>query len=450
MTKEELWQAVLAQIQFNISPANFATWFKNTKILVKKERQLVISVPNNFSKEWLENKYDKLILKILRGLDEEIREIKYEVAKAALKVKDPVFQIDPYQTDGQLEFQELKINKNTNLNPRYSFTNFIVGPFNELPHAAIMAITKDPGKNYNPLFVYGGVGLGKTHLIQAAGNEINNIFPKKKIKYIPSEKFISGVVNSIRSHEIENFKEEYKKLDVLIIDDVQFLAGKEKTQEEFFHIFNTLYEKNKQMIISSDRPPKSLPSIVERLKSRFEGGMIADIGIPDTETRIAILKVKSKEKGLNLNNEILNYIADNIKNNIRELEGALNRLYAYQKFNNKDIDLITTKKILKNVVLAPIKPVTVKEVIQTVADFYDLKEKDIFIATRRREIVKPRQVAMYLLRSMLNCSFPFIGRKFKGKDHTTTIHAYWKITKEIEKDEVFSEEINLIKQRLCS
>ncbi len=453
MTKEELWQAVLAQIQFNISTANFTTWLKNTKILTKKQEKIIVSVPNNFSKEWLENKYNKIILKILQNLDKEIKEIKYDVVKTVqktnktAKISCPKIS-DNVQDNLQLEFEEFRVNKTTNLNPRYTFDNFVVGAFNELPHAAGSAISKNPGLTYNPLFIYGGVGLGKTHLIQSIGNKIAQDFPEKKIRYIPSEKFISGVINSIKERNIENFKKYYKKIDVLIIDDIQFLAGKEKTQEEFFHIFNVLYEKNKQIILSSDRPPAAIPSIEERLRSRFEGGMIADIGIPDTETRLVILKVKTQEKGINLSQNILEYIAENIQKNIRELEGAINKIAVYQKVHNCDINIEKTKTLLKNIILTPKKPVGFNKIIKTVAEFYDLKEKDLFIPTRKKEIVKPRQIAMYLLRDMLNYSFPSIGRKFKGKDHTTTIYACSKISKEIENNEILNEEVNSIKQKL--
>ncbi len=449
MNNQELWQKVLAQIQFNISPANFATWFRSTKILSNQNGEIIISVPDNFSKEWFEDKYDKTILKILHEADNDIKKIKYKICKTTAKENNQFAQINN-KDNNQLEFQELKINKITNLNPRYTFDNFIVGAFNELSYAAISAVSKKPGLVYNPLFIYGGVGLGKTHLIQATGNEISKTFPKKKIKYIPSEKFMSGMVRAFKNNTIDNFKNEYNNLDVLITDDVQFLAGKEKTQEEFFHIFNTLYEKNKQIIISSDRPPKAIQSIAERLRSRFEGGMTVDIGKPDTETRIEILKLKAREKDINLEKETIEYIADNIKTNIRELEGAINSIAIHKKGNNKNIDLDTVKSSIKKTISIPQKPVSCKKVIQAVAEFYDLKEKEIYIPTRKKEIVKPRQIAMYLLRDLLKYSFPFIGRKFQGKDHTTTIYAFSKISKEIENNEVLNEEINLIKQRLCS
>jgi chromosomal replication initiator protein len=450
MTHEELWQAVLGQIQLNISPANFSTWFKNTGIVSQKENEIVISVPNSFAKEWLEQKYNKPIFKILNGLDENIRQIKYAVSKSELKVqrKNPIFSTIS-ETD-QLEFQEFKINQETNLNPRYTFENFIVGPFNELAQAAAWAASKNPGQVYNPLFIYGGVGLGKTHLLQAIGNEVLKNFPEKKVRYIPSEKFTSGVVASIKSQDMENFKSKLRTIDVLIIDDIQFLAGKEKTQEEFFHTFNSLYEKNKQIILSSDRPPKAIPALAERLRSRFEGGMIADISLPDFETRAAILKVKSQEKKVEFPDEILNYIANNIQKNIRELEGALNRLAAYQKFQNQKPDIEIAKSLLKNLIAPPPRMASPKQIIQTVASFYDLREKEILSVSRKKEIVKPRQVAMYLLREELKSSFPFIGRKFGGKDHTTAIHAYEKILKDMEKDNNLSDEINLIKQRILS
>ena len=448
MTQEELWQAVLAQIQLNISQANFATWFKDTQIISKKEGKVLVSVPNSFAKEWLEQKYNKTIFKILHSLDEGIKDVKYEVGKSALKVlkKIPSSFID----SGQLEFQELKVNKQTSLNPKYGFENFIVGPFNELAQAAAWAVAKNPGKVYNPFFVYGGVGLGKTHLLQAIGNKVVKDSSKKKVKYIPTEKFVSEVIGAIRNREIEKLKAVYRANDILIIDDVQFLTGKEKTQEEFFYTFNSLYEKNKQIILSSDRPPKAIPALTERLRSRFEGGMIADISLPDFETRMAILKSKCQERSVSFPEENLNYIASKIQRNIRELEGALNILIAYQKLNNSIPDIKTTKSLLKDLTSSPAKIVSAKKIIKAVIDFYDLKEKELFSSSRKKEIVKPRQIAMYLLREELKSSFPFIGRKLGGKDHTTAIHAFEKISRELEKDDNLLEEINLIKQRVLS
>jgi len=450
MTKEELWQAVLAQIQFKISTANFATWFKNTQIIEKKKGSITVSVPNAFSREWLEQKYNKFILKILHSVDRETKEVKYIVSRAEPK-KEKYQKAAPVQPlSDQLGFEEFEINKKTNLNPRYTFESFVVGPFNEMAQAASYAISKDPGKVYNPLFVYGGVGLGKTHLLQSIGNEVLKNFPGKEIKYIPAERFISGIVNSIRNRSIESFKEEHQKTDVLIIDDIQFLAGKEKTQEEFFHLFNALYEKDKQIILSSDRVPKAIPSLEERLRSRFEGGMIVDIGMPDYETRLAILKTKAKQREIELPNKTLSFIASNIKNNIRELEGALNRLIAYKNLNDKSPDLETVQSLLEKIIKTPRKIITASQLIRVVADFYDLKEKELLESSRKKEIVRPRQVAMYFLRKELRSSYPAIGRKLGGKDHTTIIYGCEKISKEAERNENLSEELRLIHQRIRS
>ncbi len=448
MTQEELWQAVLAQIQLNISSANFATWFKNTQIISYQDGGVLVSVPNSFAKEWLEQKYNKIIFKILHNLDQNIKKIKYEVGKSKTTIIEKIPSLSI--RNEQLEFEKFTTDKETNLNPRYTFDNFVVGPFNELVQAAGWATAKNPGKVYNPLFVYGGVGLGKTHLLQAIGNEILKNSSKKKIKYISTEKFVTKVISAIRNREIEKLKSDYQKIDVLIIDDIQFLAGKEKTQEEFFYTFNSLYEKNKQIILSSDRPPKSILALAERLRSRFEGGMIADISFPDLETRIAILKTKCQEREVEFSEEILNHIASNIQRNIRELEGALNILIAYQRLNEFSPDLKTVKSLLKTLTPSPSRMLNAKKIIRSVADFYDLKEKDLSSISRKREIVKPRQVAMYLLRKELKSSFPFIGRKFGGKDHTTAIYAYEKISKEVNKDESLAEEINLIKQKVLS
>jgi chromosomal replication initiator protein len=448
MTKEELWQAVLAQVQLNISQANFATWFKDTGIVSFKDSEILVSVPNSFAKEWLENKYGKTIFKILYNLDKEIKEVSYSVGKSELKTLKRVQVSVP--TAGQLDFEEFKVDKETNLNPRYTFENFIVGSFNELAHAAALAVAKKPGLVYNPLFIYGGVGVGKTHLLQSIGNAVIKNSPQKKVSYIAAEKFTAGVVSSIKNHNMENFKTKYRAIDILILDDVQFLAGKEKTQEEFFHTFNSLYESNKQIILSSDRPPKAIPALAERLRSRFEGGMIGDIGYPDYETRVAILKAKSQEKGVGFPDDVLDYVATNIQRNIRELEGALNRLIAYQQINKQLPGLEIAKSLLRSLFLSPNRVANPKKIIQVVAEFYDLKERDILSISRKKEVVRPRQIAMFLLREVLKSSYPFIGRRFGGKDHTTAIHACEKIAKELGIDENLTNELDLIKQRVFS
>jgi chromosomal replication initiator protein len=448
MTNEELWQAVLAEIELNISRANFITWFRNTEILSKEGGCVLISVPNAFTKEWLENKYNNFILKTLHKLNEEIKEVRYIIEKPSLKSFVPKKGVSTIDQNFQLKLKET--DKETNLNSRYTFENYIVGPFNELAHAASFAVSKNPGEVYNPLFIYGGVGLGKTHLLQAIGNEIVKYSLGKKIKYVPSEKFTSEVVSAIRNHEIEQFKTKYRSVDILIIDDVQFLAGKEKTQEEFFHTFNDLYEKGCQVVLSSDRPPKAISALEERVRSRFEGGMIADISYPDLETRLAILKMKAQERNIDLPEEVFNYLAENIQKNIRELEGALNRLIAYIKLNNKLPDIEITKNLLKNLIESPKKIITPKKILQAVAEFFDIKEKELISNSRRKEVVRPRQIAMYLLREEAKASFPFIGRKFGGKDHTTALYACGKIEKEIQENTEITEEINLIRQRIYS
>lgn len=451
MTNEELWRAVLAETELNISRANFITWFKNTGISSKKDGEVLISVPNNFTKEWFKNKYNDFILKTLHRIDPEIKEVKYIIEKPALKTSitsSSGNNISSRTTndDFQLKFKET--DRETNLNLRYTFNNFIVGPFNALAHAAGCAISKNLGEVYNPLFVYGGVGLGKTHLIQAIGNEIVKNYPHKKIKYIPSEKFISQIVSAIQNRTTEQFKAKYRGIDLLILDDVQFLAGKEKTQEEFFHTFNDLYAKGSQIILSSDRPPKAIAALEERVRSRFEGGMIADISYPDIETRLAILKMKAQEKNANIPDEVLNYIAENIQKNIRELEGALNRLMANTSLNNKIPDLEAAKILLKSLIVSPKRVITPKKIIQAVADFYDLKERELISESRKKEIVRPRQIAMFLFREETKSSYPFIGRKFGGKDHTTAMHACAKIEKELKENNDLSEELNLIRQRI--
>lgn len=449
MSNNELWQSVLAQVQFHISKASFATWFQNTEIISRNNEVVVISVPNAFSKEWLSKKYNKLILKILHDTDNTIKDLEFVIKPSILKspsLKNTA-EKDLIESE-QLKFEEFKVNKETNLNPRYAFENFVVGSFNDLSHAAALAVAENPGLTYNPLFIYGGTGLGKTHLIQAIGNKIVNDSKKKRVQYISSEKFVSGIISGIRGKNIESFKNTFSPIDVLIIDDVQFFAGKNKSQEEFFHIFNSLYEKNKQIILSSDRPPNAIPELEERLRSRFEGGMIVDVSLPDYETRLVILKTKLQEKNIELPEDILEYIAVNVKKNIRELEGALNKLLIYYKTNKIIPTLETSKKLLKGFVFSPFEIANYKKIIETVSKFYNLEEKSLFDPTRRKEIVKPRQIAMFLLRRELKYSFPAIARKFGGKDHTTAIYAYKKILQECEENGKLTEELGLIKQKI--
>jgi len=458
MTNQEIWQIALGEIELSLSKANFITWFKNTNILSNKEGKVCIGVPNGFTKEWLENKYNKIVFKALRNVLDCVKEITYIINNSAeqenknrQKEKSPAKRKEKIiNLEESLNFHAPQNDEKTNLNPKYTFDSFIVASFNELAYAASQSVIKDIGKTYNPLFIYGGVGVGKTHLVQAIGNEVTKNHKNKAISYVSSEKFSADLISSISNRTIEKFKEEYRKYDVLIIDDIQFLAGKEKTQEIFFHIFNSLYEKNKQIILTSDRAPKAIPTLEERLRSRFEGGMIADIGRPDFETRLAILKRKAQSLNIGLNDEVLNYIASNIQKNIRELEGALNRVLAYIRLNNEIPDKKQLVKILKTIISNPQKRTNYKKIAEIVANFYDINVNDLINRSRKKEIVKPRQIAMYLMREELKSSYPMIGNKLGGRDHTTAIYACEKIEKEIENDDNLEQELNLIKERLYS
>ena len=449
---DELWQTALAEIEVSISKANFLTWFKNTSVVNKKEGLVVLAVPNAFTKEWLENKYHQLILRSLRNAENDIKEIKFTIdAHAAERsAAQKNRREDDISSDTQLNFSDLSVDKETNLNPKYTFETFIVGSSNELAHAAAQAVSEKLGSVYNPLFIYGGVGLGKTHLLQSIGNAALRHDGRKRVRYVTSEQFTSEIIGAIRNRGIEAVKEEYRWVDLLIIDDVQFLSGKEKTQEEFFHTFNALYEKNKQIVLSSDRPPSAIPTLEERLRSRFEGGMIADISAPDYETRLAILKAKVSEKSLDVDDRVLEYVADAVTSNIRELEGALNRIVATMRLTNKQPSLDRVKILITSNKQRARSKLTPKTIIKTVSEFYDVREEQLVNQSRKREIVKPRQVCMYLIREELKNSFPFIGERFGGRDHTTVMHAVNKITKELEKDGPLAEEINLIKGRLLS
>lgn len=449
MDRKQIWQTVLAELEVSISKANFTTWFQNTELVSYKNQCAVISVPNLFAKEWLETKYQKLIWSALHNiLKERVKEIRYEISNLR---KQPLIPPRGIEIEEEVTSLSRASDDETNLNPRYTFENFIVGSNNELARAACHAVACNPGATYNPLFIYGGVGLGKTHLLQAVGNEIWKRFRDKKVKYISSERFTSELVKAIGRHDVDYFKDRYRNIDVMIIDDIQFIAGKEKTQDEFFHTFNTLYGENKQIVISCDRPPKAIPALEERLSSRFEGGMIADITPPDLETRMAILKSKAQNQGLKFNNEILNYIATNIQRNVRELEGALNKIMAFYQLHKIELNLENVKKILRDIIHTP-KPhaVSIKDIINAVIQFYDLDSEDLLSQSRKKRIAFPRQILMYLLREEAKISYPAIGESLGGRDHTTAIHAYKKIREEVNNNENLRQEIELIKQRIYS
>jgi len=450
MTNEELWKAVLGEMELSLSRANFTTWFKGTNVVSNANGAVLVSVPNGFVKEWLENKFNKQIFKVIQNLYPEIREVRYTIGNArpaplALPKRD-LTQFVPEKSSE--ERADADIDKITNLNKRYSFASFVVGQNNELAHAASLAITKNIGKLYNPLFIYGGVGLGKTHLLQAVGNTITDQQADKKILYISSERLTSDIVESLKNKNIEDLKQRYIKLDFLIVDDIQFIAGKERTQDIFFSTFNELYGRNKQIVLSSDRPPSAIPTLEARLRSRFEGGMIADIGVPDYETRVAILRLKAKQKNFEIDADSLGYIATNIQKNIRELEGALNRIIAFAQIYNKVPDPKEVKKLLAAYLNAPYRKTTHQAILKSVGDFYGVSLNDLIKRSRKKEVVRPRQIAMYLLREEAKLSFPEIGSKLGGRDHSTAIHAYEKIKVEEDANEITKQELVLIKERI--
>ncbi|MBI3305463.1 chromosomal replication initiator protein DnaA [Candidatus Parcubacteria bacterium] len=453
MTLEQLWQAALGEIELTLSKAHFHTWLKNTTIVAQENGVVLVSCPNGFTKEWLENKYNKLILHALRNVSEDTREVRYVIGKEAVLTPSPAARrrrellVSPPMEE-QLDFKELAVDPNTNLNPKYTFESFVVGSFNELAHAAAQAVLKNPGTTYNPLFVYGGVGLGKTHLLQATGNAVVSQHKSLAIKYVTADRLANEIVSSILGGSIDQLKNDYRRIDLLIVDDAQFLSGKEKVQEEVFHTFNVLYQKNKQIIFSSDRPPKAIPTLTERLRSRFEGGMVADISYPDFETRLAIVKAKAREKELALDAEAAAYIATHFQKNIRELEGALNRVASQVRVSRQSPTAAYVQKYLASIINEPRKNTSPKQVIKAVAEFYDLSERDLIERGRKKEIVHPRQIAMFLLREELKNSYPFIGMKLGGRDHTTVMHAYDKISKEFEENENLRREIHLIKERI--
>jgi len=447
----QLWQSVLAELELQISRPNFLTWLKNSQLLKKEDDgRVVVGLVNNFAKEWVENKYHKMILETLRSLDETVKKVEYVV----LSDKKYSLSLEPKSENKtvsirQTSLPELKVDPETNLHPRYTFGSFVVGSSNELAYAATSAVVKEVGKKYNPLFIYGGTGLGKTHLIQAAGNEIKNLYKNQiKVKYVTSEKFVNDVVWAIRNKRMEDIKEKYRNVDVLIIDDIQFIGGKERSEEEFFHTFNVLYENNKQIIISSDRPPAAIPILEERLRSRFEGGMIADITYPDYEMRLAIIKNKLQEKNTSLPEEICELIANKIQRNIREIEGILNKIIFYQEVKNIELTTKITEEIIDNITKQSSKNITVSGIIKAVADFYEITPHDLINRSRKKGIVEPRQVAAFLLRDLLNMSYPDIGEKLGKRDHTTAIYAYEKISQEINKNQSLNRKIILIKETI--
>lgn len=446
MNHEQLWQAALGELELILSRANFTTWFKNTYIIDVDNGRIIIAVPNTFTKSWLEKKYNDPIKQAIRNINkEDIREIIFKVETKRVLNKNTqtisatttVIAPAPVQNTVNSPVQSDK----------YSFDTFIVGKGNELAHAAAQAVANNPGQSYNPLFIYGGVGLGKTHLLRAVGQELKN--KGARVLYVTSEQFTNDYIHSVRAGKGKEFADEYRSVDVLLIDDIQFIGGKEGTQEAFFHTFNHLHQHNKQIMMTSDRPPKGIPALEQRILSRLEWGMIADVQAPDLETRIAILQSKAQEKGLNLDPEIIAVVATHIQQNVRELEGALNRIVAELEFNRQTPDLERIKSMFSSYETKPIKrTVSTKNLIETVCTYYEITHSDLLGKSRKRELVVPRQIIMYLMREEIQASFPMIGAEIGNRDHTTVMHACDKIKEAVEVDEKIRQDVLFLRQKM--
>lgn len=452
---EDLWQAVLGEIELTVSRGSFVTWFKNTRLLRNKDNVLVVGVPNVFIKQQLERKYNDMILEILskNGILPESVEYKIHTSISPSKKEEepmilgrPATTISESQEPRQLT-TTLAHSYRQGLNERYTFETFIVGSGNELAYAACQAIAHNPGTKYNPMFVYGGVGIGKTHLVQAVGNAVLAANPAARVVYASTEQFVQEFVDALRFKKTTDFAKHYRSADVLIVDDMQFIAGKEKMQEEFFHTFNALHQANKQIIISSDKPPKDIPTLEERLRSRFAWGMQIDMQNPDFETRCAIIQTKAQSHGVVLPQPVVEYLSNLVQSNIRELEGALNQLLAFCEMRNLAPDIHIATSLLGNSKTRP-KHISAKQIIERTARYFQIPLEDILGPKRDKDIVVPRQIAMYMLRSELHLSFPKIARELGRKDHTTAIHSVDKIEKESSYDADIKTALSEIKERL--
>lgn len=453
-----LWQSILGEVELSVSPANFKTWFKNAEMVEQSGSEVIIEVHNAFAKSQFESKLNKYMVEALKSNGVEAKKITYRVKSGRTKQRVNRETTSGASVDDLLSMRDIPSTMQTkrahapsgneaNLNPRYTFANFIVGSSNDLAYSASRAVADNPGTKYNPLYLYGGVGLGKTHLMQAIGNEIVNRDSSKRVMYVSTETFVNEFLDHVR-YKTKGFSDKYRNIDVLIIDDMQFIAGKEKTQEEFFHTFNHLHQNNKQIIISSDKPPRSIPTLTERLRSRFEMGMAIDIQMPDYETRSAIVTAKAEASGVMLGPETVEYLATNIKTNIRELEGALNQLLAYAEMRGINPDVSVAEGFLGNVRTSRPRHLNTKTIIDKTARHFSIKTDEIMSSSRSKHIVVPRQVAMYLLRSELHLSFPKIAIELGRKDHTTAIHSIEKIEKATKLDLKIREDVHTIREAL--
>lgn len=444
MDNRLLWEKVLATVKEKVSEATYKTWFKDSGIVRREDGVVVIGTPNKMVKDWMYEKYHTQILKILRETDETVRNAEYTVAKITTIKKVTAPDPTPKAQTVALPIETIMVDKKDNLNPRYTLDTFIVGPFNQIPFIAAKAIIENPVLTYNPLFIYGQTGHGKTHLIQAIGNAFKSEHPNRKILYATSEQFAVDYMQAIRSGKADQFKSKYRQYDVLIMDDIQFIADKEKTQEELFHVFNYMYDNNKQIIFSSDQHPNTMAGLTDRLRGRMSAGLVAEIPEPDMESRRAIIVGKLTQQKFILKEEIINIIAQEVRGNIRDIEGILNVVVCSARVKPTPI----TEQEVRAIIAQNIRPkrsITPEELIKATAQFYEISEAAIFEKTRKKEVVKPRQVVMYLMREDLHASFPSIGERLGGRDHTTVIHSCEKVKEMLSRDTVIVDELEKIR-----
>lgn len=438
----KIWQQTLDLIATQVARPSFDTWLAETRPVALQGNALLVTVPNEMVRDWLQSRYLPLVEQSLATVVGEEWSVRF-VLPGAEGASGPAQPPPPAPEEAR------RVEPASVLNPKYTFDRFVVGNSNRFAHAAAMAVAEAPAKAYNPLFIYGGVGLGKTHLMHAIGHNVQALHPFSKVVYVTSEKFTNDLINSIRDDRTVEFRNKYRNIDVLLVDDIQFLAGKERTQEEFFHTFNTLYEAQKQIVLSSDRPPREIPTLEDRLRSRFECGLITDIQAPDLETRIAILRKKAESEQLDLPHEVMLFLARQIHSNIRELEGALIRVIAYASLSGRPITPELAEEALKDIVpSAKPKPITVERIQEAVAEYFGLGLEDMKARRRTRTVAFPRQVAMFLARELTDLSLPRIGDAFGGRDHTTVIHAYEKIQETSRQDPSLERCLTTIIQRL--
>ena len=438
---QDLWEQTLNVLKNEMSEVSFNTWMKSCNPISISEDTIKISVPNSFTRDILNNRYKDLVANSIQGICSKLYKLEFLISsEVAWEEKNKAIKIKGSPLNEEIS--------NT-LNPKYTFDSFVIGNSNRFAHAASLAVAEAPAKAYNPLFIYGGVGLGKTHLMHAIGHYILENNPNAKVEYVSSEKFTNELINAIKHDKNEEFRNKYRHVDVLLIDDIQFIAGKEGTQEEFFHTFNALHDANKQIILSSDRPPKEIPTLEDRLRSRFEWGLIADIQVPDFETRMAILKKKADLERLNVPNEVMVYVATKIKSNIRELEGALIRIVAYSSLTNREVSVDLASEALKDIISKKQgKSITIESIQDIVSSYFNLRVEDFKSQRRTRNVAYPRQIAMYLSRKLTDMSLPKIGEEFGGRDHTTVIHAYEKISENLKTDEGLQSTVDDITKKL--